>query len=289
MSQQGQLKTVPEVVLGATGLRTSAVGLGCSRLGSVLAGSTTEMAVQLVQHALRQGITLYDTADIYGQGESERILGRVLGKSRNNVTLVTKGGQLFTPAQRIAAMAKRPVRFLTKQIPAFRDLVAANRAHRLPRDFTAAYLQRALEKSLRRLRTDYIDLYLLHSPDGTEIQQSDCFVMLERAKEKGLVRHWGISCDDLPGVEAAVRVKGVMALEVPLAVLYPLADSSTVVTELSVRKIGLIVGQILTSRNEVVPWARTPRERVDLVLSHANAAAIVGTTSTKHLNEALIS
>jgi aryl-alcohol dehydrogenase-like predicted oxidoreductase len=241
----------------------------------------------LVQHAVQQGITLFDTADIYGGGDSERILGRALREGRDSVTLVTKGGQCFTSAQRIAALAKLPVGFLTKRFAAFRDMVAANRAKPLPRNYTAAYLRRALEQSLRRLGTDYIDIYLLHSPGSTEIQNSDCFAMLEHAKEKGLVRHWGISCEDLSAIEAALRVAGISILEVPLSVLYPVTGPAAV-NHFSARNIGLIVGQILTSRNEVVPAAKTPKERIDLALKHANAAAIVGTTSAQHLNEAIV-
>jgi aryl-alcohol dehydrogenase-like predicted oxidoreductase len=289
VSKRDRLQTLPQVVLGATELRVSAVGLGCSRLGSVLSGGTTEMGIELVQHALRLGVTLFTTADIYGQGASERILGTALRKNRNSVTLVTKGGQRFTSAQQIASLAKRPVRFLVKQIPAFRDMVAANRANRLPRNYTATYLHRALEQSLRRLQTDYIDLYLLHSPAGTEIEKSDSFAMLERAKEKGLIRHWGISCDDLPTVEAALRVNGISALEVPRSALYPVARSAPpVAADLSARRIGLIVGQILASRHEAVAAASTPTGHIDLVRAHPNAASVIDTTNRLHLDEAII-
>jgi aryl-alcohol dehydrogenase-like predicted oxidoreductase len=280
--------TIPEVVLGATRLRVSAVGLGCSRLGSLFTGITNEAAVRLVQHALRRGITLFDTADIYGQGESERIVGRALGKDRLSVTLVTKGGQRFAAEQRIASLARRPISFLAKRAPAFRELIAAKRARPLPRNYTAAYLQRALEESLRRLRTDYIDVYLLHSPSGTEIQKSDSFAMLERVKDKGLIRHWGISCDDLSGVDSALRTEGIGVLEVPLAVLYPgPGPEPAALADFSACKAGLIVGQILTSRDAVMPMVTTPKQRIELVLRHPNAAAIVGTTSMQHLNEAV--
>lgn len=133
--------TVPLRRLGRTGLSVSAVGLGCNNLGRPgTATETEEGTTALIDAAIEAGITLYDTADVYGgrPGLSELLLGAALKGRRDDVVVATKFGG---------------------------DLRGAN-----GRDFGARgsrrYVVRAVEASLRRLQTDWIDLYQYHWPDG---------------------------------------------------------------------------------------------------------------------------
>jgi aryl-alcohol dehydrogenase-like predicted oxidoreductase len=118
--------------LGKTGPRVSAVGLGCNNFG----GRTgPEDARKVIHKALDLGITLFDTADMYGErGGSETILGDVLGARRKDIVLATKFGMAMDDAGTMAGAAP-------------------------------AYIKRAVEASLKRLKTDWIDLYQLHQPD----------------------------------------------------------------------------------------------------------------------------
>ena len=129
--------------LGDSGLLVSVTGLGCNNFGRRvdLAGTRA-----VVDAAIDAGITLLDTADIYSGGESEELLGEVLAGRRDQVVLATKFGH-----QR-ADMGFGPA--------------AGARGGR-------AYIRRAVEQSLRRLRTDYIDLYQLHTPDpATPVEET---------------------------------------------------------------------------------------------------------------------
>ena len=130
--------------LGQSGLLVSVVGLGCNNFGSRLDVAGTRAVVDA---ALEAGITLLDTADSYGgAGRSEEILGEVLHGRRNQVVLATKFGH------RNADMGYGPA--------------AGAKGGR-------GYITRAVEHSLRRLRTDYIDLYQLHTPDpATPIEET---------------------------------------------------------------------------------------------------------------------
>src|SRR5690348_4812863 len=115
--------------LGGSGLKVSAVGLGCNNFGMRCDAAQTEA---VVHKALDLGITLFDTADIYGgRGNSERLLGRALGDRRKQIVLATKFG---------GPMSDSP----------------------LERGASKRYVHRALEASLERLGTDYIDLYQVH-------------------------------------------------------------------------------------------------------------------------------
>ena len=93
------------------------IGFGCVNLGSAARGHSPRADVRLVQEAVDRGIDLFDTADVYGSGASERILGRGLGPRRDGVTIATKGGYRFRPrsaaeqtARRMAMKAQKAIR-----------------------------------------------------------------------------------------------------------------------------------------------------------------------------------
>lgn len=274
--------TLPLLPLGQrSGLQASAIGLGCSRLGSTLGGCTGDDALRLLRHALDAGVTLFDTANIYGQGESERLLGAALQGRRDGVILVTKAGQRFTPAQRAASLVKAPLRFLAGHVPALRAAIASRRAGALPRDVSPAHLQSSIEASLRRLRTDRIDLFLLHSPTAAMVREGAAFAMLDGQVKAGKLRAWGVSCDDAETVEAALRVPSVAALQVPLEVarsMRPALDAA------ASQGVGLMLREIFAGQAAAAP-ARAAA--IGEALGHRNAIALVGTTSTAHLDEAL--
>ncbi len=142
--------------LGASGLTVSAVGLGGNNFGGRIDCAATR---RVVHAALDAGITLIDTADLYSEGGSEECLGEVLGQRRKDVVLATKFGMALDGGR---AGASR------------------------------AYVMRAAEASLRRLRTDWIDLYQLHRPDpATPIEET--LAALDELVRQGKVRAIGCS------------------------------------------------------------------------------------------------
>src|SRR2546421_8581154 len=118
--------------LGRSGLRVSLVGLGCNNFGQ---RTDLETARAVTHRALDLGITLLDTADIYGgRGGSEEALGQILGERRKDVVLASKFGMAMDDADILKGASRR-------------------------------YVMGAVEASLRRLRTDWIDLYQVHRFD----------------------------------------------------------------------------------------------------------------------------
>jgi aryl-alcohol dehydrogenase-like predicted oxidoreductase len=149
--------------LGSSGLQVSVVGLGCNNFGRRLDVNGTRAVVEA---ALDAGITLFDTADIYGgRGASESLMGEVLGARRDQIVLATKWGN------QKADMGYGPV--------------AGAKGGR-------AYLKRAVTESLRRLRTDHIDLYQLHTPDP-ETPIDETILALDELITEGKVRYAGHS------------------------------------------------------------------------------------------------
>ena len=145
--------------LGRSGLEVSLVGLGCNNFGGRIAD--LERAQRIVDKAIELGITSFDTADIYGGGgKSEEFLGLTLGEGRKRIVLATKFGKL------------------PEAVPGTRG--------------TRAYVFKAAEASLKRLRTDWIDLYYMHEPDPpTPIEET--LEALADLTKAGKIRHAGAS------------------------------------------------------------------------------------------------
>ena len=148
--------------LGKSGLQVSMVGLGCNNFGGRI---DLEASRKVVHKALDLGITLFDTADIYGEkGGSESILGQFLGDRRKTIVLATKFGMPMDEAETLKGGSRR-------------------------------YMFSAIEASLRRLKTDWIDLYQLHQPDPLTPME-ETLRALEDLIRQGKVRY--IGCSNLP-------------------------------------------------------------------------------------------
>ena len=147
--------------LGDSGLTVSAVGIGCNNFGRRVDQDGTNA---VVRQAIDSGITLFDTADIYRQGASEQMLGLALGSERENVVVATKFGM---------------------------DMQGSNGPDWGVRG-SRRYVRKAVEASLRRLGTDWIDLYQLHRPDPvTPIDET--LAALDELVTEGKVRYIGSS------------------------------------------------------------------------------------------------
>ncbi len=146
--------------LGSSGLRVSLVGLGCNNFGRRI---DAEASRKVVHKALDLGVTLFDTADVYRSaiGGSEEFLGQALGPRRKDIVLATKVGMPMDAAGHQRGASRR-------------------------------YLMQAVEASLRRLNTDWIDLYQLHQPDPlTPIEET--LRTFDDLQRQGKVRHVGCS------------------------------------------------------------------------------------------------
>ena len=191
--------------------------LGCDRLGSALSPLSTSEAVRFVSTAHTAGITHFDTADVYGQGDSERILSQALRLNtytgRASAVIATKGGQYFSTKQRLLTMFKPVIRLATN-LTTIRQRVAKERGGTLPTIFSKEYMVQAVSSSLQRLRTDYIDIFYLHCPTDEALVDDDLFDVLDGLESAGKIRMWGVSCDTAHSVELALaqpRVKLIQA------------------------------------------------------------------------------
>ena len=150
--------------LGSTGLEVSEIGYGAWQLcnSDSWGGMDDQTALRLIDEAIDGGINLFDTAPNYADTKSERILGKALKSKRDKVVLVSKFGH--TPEG--------------------------------PKEFSVDWFWKSLEASLSRLRTDYLDVLLLHNPPSEIYAGTDpVWAAMEEARVQGKVRHYGASLD----------------------------------------------------------------------------------------------
>jgi aryl-alcohol dehydrogenase-like predicted oxidoreductase len=163
--------------LGRTGLTVSEIGFGAWGIGGDAGGSVAygpadrDESLRALRTALDRGITFYDTSDFYGHGRSEELIGEAFSGRRSAVVIASKAGLLRDGSQT---------------------------------DFSAAHLRRALEGSLKRLKTGYLDLFQLHSPPLDSIFQ-ETIGSLERMKAEGLIRAYGISARSPEEAKTAIE------------------------------------------------------------------------------------
>lgn len=158
--------------LGKTDITVSEIGFGAWAIGGRAdvggtplgwARTNDEESLAAIRRARELGVTFFDTSDSYGFGRSESLLGIVLPRRRQEVVIATKVG------------------------------VSRDSEGRLMKDFSRAHISHSVDGSLKRLRTDYIDLYQLHNPTLDELRRDDIHEAMDRLQEAGKIRYWGIS------------------------------------------------------------------------------------------------
>ena len=243
--------------IGATGLWVSALGLGTVKLGrdqgvkypTRFTIPDDRQARSLLSRAQQLGINLIDTAPAYGS--SEQRLGELLGKTRPDWVICTKVGEEFEHGES---------RY----------------------DFTPEHVRTSVERSLRRLNTDYLDLVLVHSngEDEAIISQHDPLAVLAELKRRGLVRAFGMSTKTVGGgLLAASRSDCVM-------ITYNLdyRDEQPVLDYCASHNKGVLIKKALGSGHLSRELEDPVRANLDFILQHPAVTAIVlGTINQEHM------
>jgi len=253
------------------------IGLGCARIGSFNNPATPAQSRALIAAALDAGIRIFDTSNVYGQGDSERTLGAVLRGRRGDAFVVTKVGKKFSTKMRLL----QPFKPLIRPLIAARGLSAAvsqQRTANIGQDFDAAVIERNLDASLRRLRTDYVDGYLLHSPNAATAADPAVAAELARLKAAGKIRHFGVSVDTIDVLEAALAMPGLGILQLPWDVIGQ-ARSQGIAAQIKARGIIVHAREIIVMQRGIDPLEAVRNAIADDMVD----AALIGTTSIAHL------
>lgn len=167
---------------GNSGIKVSEIGFGCWGIGGNSHGNSygptdDKISVDAINKSLELGLNFFDTADVYGFGHAEELLGKTLRGKRDRVIIATKVGADFYQGSGFQT-------------------------------FTDEYIRFALEKSLTRLDTDYIDVYQLHNPPLRLLSNEETYRPLENLKREGKIRAWGVSVfSPIEGIAALTAAK----------------------------------------------------------------------------------
>jgi len=178
------------------------IGFGCMGMSEFYGATDDEQSLATLEHAFASGVTFFDTADIYGFGHNESLLGRFLRGKRDELVIATKAGIVRS-----------------KEDPALRGV-----------DNSAAYLAQHCDASLARLGTDRVDLYYLHRIDpATPLE--DSIAALAKLKTAGKIRGIGLSNVKLETIRAAHRIHPITAVQNEFS-LFTRNDQSTLIPAL---------------------------------------------------------
>lgn len=219
--------------LGRSGIHISAMGLGCWAIGGPFwsgGGANAngwgevddEESIRAVRRGLDLGVTFFDTADVYGAGHSERVLARALAGQRQKVVIATKFGLVFDEVTKLMTGS----------------------------DAAPEYIRRACDASLRRLNTDFIDLYQFHLGGHPVEQAGEVREALEQLVQEGKIRAYAWSSDDPARAEFFAQGEGCTAVQHQQNVLEDNAAMITVCERLNLASInrgplamGLLTGK----------------------------------------------
>ena len=228
---------------GKTGWRVSEIGFGGARIGGLLAedgGRATSL--RTLEAACDAGINFYDTADMYSQGESEILIGKAFRKKRDKVFIATKGGYRLPGRKRLIQLIKPFVKPIVRAVGLRRSAIPAALSGMISQDFSPGYLRKAVEASLRRLQSDHIDLYQIHSPPREELRGNrlqDALGLLARLKAEGKIREYGIALDSVDDAAHCLGMEGIASLQMPFG-LMDLEALDGVFDRVSERQYGII-------------------------------------------------
>ena len=192
--------------LGSNGPEVSAIGLGCMGMSEFYGSGSEQESIATIHHAIDRGVTFLDTADMYGVGKNEELVGRAIRGRRDEVFLATKFGNVRGPAGEFLGVRGDP-----------------------------EYVRSACEASLRRLGVEVIDLYYQHRVDTT-VPIGDTVGEMARLKEEGKIRYLGLSEAAPPTIRAANATHPIAAVQTELSLWSRDAEAEVLPT---VRELGI--------------------------------------------------
>jgi aryl-alcohol dehydrogenase-like predicted oxidoreductase len=226
-------------------MECSVIGLGTGRLASAAGGLSRAKASKLIGTAEDCGINLIDTADSYAQGECEKIIGAALKGKRGRFIIVTKAGYNFSAIGGGLRLIKPLAKRVFKYFKVGKTLAGNVRSNVSRQNFDPDTIRNCIDASLQRLATDYLDVFLLHSPPVHVLANEELFDLLRHLKQEGKIRHFGVSSPDPVVLEGAFRVFNLSVIQTPVNP----AQTATrnLFSEFQKVKIGIIANQIFLS------------------------------------------
>ena len=176
-------------------------------------------SIAMVRKAVDEGVNFFDTSDHYSQGLSEQWIGEALKGRRQDVILATKAGTRYTRLGDLASRARPALRPFSRYLRPLKISIHRLRATQKRQDFSPAYLTRAVEASLKRLNTDYLDLFQLHKPPYPELKEGLWRDTLKKLQEQGKIRYYGIACATVDDAILCLNDPDIASVQIAISLL----------------------------------------------------------------------
>ncbi|MGN6554066.1 MAG: aldo/keto reductase [Verrucomicrobiota bacterium] len=201
-------------MLGSTGMKVSEVSFGAWAIGANWGQTNEEESWQALVRAVENGVNFFDTADVYGDGKSERLLARLRKEVSKDLFVATKAGRKLNPHTAEA--------------------------------YTGANIRRFVEASLKNLQTDCLDLLQLHCPPTQVYYEPQLFEALDAMVRDGLIRHYGVSVEKVEEALKAIQFDGVQTVQI-IFNLFRQRPADTFFAEANKRNVGILARVPLAS------------------------------------------
>lgn len=267
----------------------SPLGLGTSQIASLGRGINHSEAKRLFDTALDYQVTTIDTADTYGSGDSERMIGKAIQAKRSDFYVITKAG---FPHVHLPGFLS-PLNQIGKK---------ALQSTGVTKSYSKKYLIHSLEKSLKRLKTDYVDAFLLHEPLGVDLLAFDDFwEALELIKKNGMANHIGISTNDSSAYMMASNSIKLDLIETGMP--YGQDENSSVFNLAKKGQIPVVLNEVLKPYKSLLEnaglvallreYGKSDRDLMGILLANSiyekkGQCALIGTRNPNHLIQNVI-
>ncbi len=244
---------------GSTGLRVSEIGLGCSHIGGGLIKKDNEESIRLLLRAFELGVNFYDTADTYTNGRSEKLIGSAFKDRRSQIIIASKVGMLSSSLYSLGKTLLPVLRPIRRVIEPWKSTLKKISKRR--QEFSSLHINKSIEQSLRRLKTDYLDLYQLHSPASWAIEQGEVFETLDVLKRQGKIRFYGVSAKTISDAILCLKYINISSLQIEFNLLeqeaskelFPLVEQKKIAIIVRVPLArGLLTKNMTDRRGEVL-------------------------------------
>jgi len=185
-----------------------------SRAKTDVSMAKIQVADTLHRAAYENGINFFDTADVYGQGDSERLLGRVFRGDRDKILICSKAGLSIAMSRELVRWAKPVANLLARCWRPAQAATKAVRQRQQKQRFDAGYIRGSIHGSLKRLGTDYLDLFLLHCPPWAALEDGALVETMNSLTAAGKIRYWGISCLEAHEAPRFLELPGLSCIQV---------------------------------------------------------------------------
>lgn len=285
---QARMPAVPHRDWSTSAASLSVLGIGCARAGSMRNQTPVSEIGNMLAMAFDHGVNVVDTANIYGQGDSERIIARAVKGRRDQAFIVTKIGYSYGNGSALFRLAKPFLRQAVRHSKSFSARLGQARDAVINQNFSPEQLARDLDGSLGRLDLDTVDGLLLHDPSTAVLKDEAVVEFLNTAKRQGKVRHFGASVGTLEEAVSALAMPGaeLLQVDVPTAQQLSVHPASGLIRE---KGIALFVREVLRPKGaeRLTPPVNIERALTKAMIVSNVTTAIVGISSRAHLQQAI--